>query len=86
MTQNLIEQQYDLLSKGILITILSCKDSNQRDLFRVYFKDLNNGYLHNPLNKENDKTIIPLYNTAIEALEEIIKQAYKYLENEKINN
>lgn len=81
MNEDLIKQQFNLLNKGVLITIFSYKDSNQKDLFRVYFKDLNNGYLYNPLNKENDKIIIPVYNTAIEALKEVIKQAYKYLEN-----
>tara|TARA_R110000851_G_scaffold107231_10_gene227285 strand:+ start:439 stop:693 length:255 start_codon:yes stop_codon:yes gene_type:complete len=75
----------DYIKKGILITCF------KSDLgFRFYFKDLNRGYLYNPLTYESidrgdgtfkSKTIIPYYKIFEDGMEEMKIQADKYLDS-----
>lgn len=74
----------EYFKKGILIT---CFKSGLG--FRFYFKDLKSDYLYNPLNYERidmgdgtfkNKTTIPHYKTFEEGMEEMKKQADKYLD------
>lgn len=79
-----MDRYFDLLEKGILITIFSYKDSNKETKFRGYFKDLNSDYLYNPLTKdENGKLLFPVFDNVLKANEIMQNEAYKYLENDK---
>ena len=75
----------EYVNKGILITCFKSPLG-----FRFYFKDLNSDYLYNPITCESidrgdgtlkNKTSIPHYETFEEGMEEMKKQADKYLEN-----
>lgn len=73
----------EYVKRGILITCFKSPLG-----FRFYFKDLNADYLYNPLTYESiergdgslkNKTIIPYYDTFDEGMEEMKKQADRYL-------
>lgn len=81
--KELFEKQAELFEKyNVLVTCIASKGKNGYE-FKSYFKDLNKGYVHNPITYERDANKVVKYyytyhNSLKEALEWIIKEAEIY--------
>ena len=85
--ESLMKERGDLfINHQILITCFSCHPVGEKESYRLYFNDLNTGYIHNPMIKEeNGKKHYQYWDSYQQGLSDQIEAAHKYLESKSIN-